>query len=144
MSHIAKIEIEVRDLDALEAACRRIGCEFVRAQLAYRWYGRSVGDYPLPAGFSVEDLGKCEHAIQVPGARYEIGVVTRRDSRPGYALLWDSYSAGGLERVLGQSARKLVQAYGIEAATRAARRQGYSVTETVQPDGAVLLKVRAS
>lgn len=144
MSHIAKIEIEVRDLDALDAACRRVGCTFVREQTTYAWYGRSVDDYPLPVGFGVEDLGHCEHAVRVPGARYEIGVTARRDGRPGYALLWDSYERGGLEQVLGAGAGRLVQAYGVEAATRAARRQGYAVTETAQADGSVVLHVRAS
>lgn len=144
MSHIAKIEIEVRDLDALAAACLRLGCALVRDQTTYAWFGRSVGDYPLPEGFTVADLGRCQHAIRVPGASYEIGVVARRDGRQGFTLLWDSWSSGGLERVLGPGAGRLVQAYGVEAATRAARRQGYAVTETVQDDGAVLLHVRAS
>jgi len=144
MSHIAKISIEIKDLDALAAACRRVGCELRLGQSTYSWYGTSVGDTLLPEGFKVEDLGKCEHAVSVPGAGYEVGVVARRDGRPGYALLWDSWSYGGLERKLGQGARRLVQAYGIEAATRAARRQGCSVTETVREDGAVVLKVRGS
>ncbi len=144
MSHVAKIEIEVKDLDALDAACRRVGCTLVRGQTAYAWYGYSVGGYPLPEGFTAEDLGRCEHAIKVPGASYEIGVTSRRDGRPGYALLWDFYHTGGLERVLGQGGRRLVQAYGVEAATRAARRQGYHVTESTQDDGSVVLNVRAS
>lgn len=144
MSHVTKIEIEIRDLEALAAACTRIGCTFVPGQGFYAWYGTSVGDTPLPEGFAEEDLGKCEHAIRVPRASYEIGVVSRRDGQPGYALLWDSWSAGGLEHELGKGARKLVQAYGVEAATRAARRQGYSVTETTQSDGSVVLNVRAA
>ncbi len=144
MSHVAKIEIEVRDLDTLAAACLRVGCALVRGQTSYAWYGRSMGDAPLPEGFAATDLGTCEHAVRVPGARYEIGVVARRDGRAGFTLLWDSWQSGGLERVLGPGAGKLVQAYGVEAATRAARRQGYAVTETVQADGSVLLHVRAS
>lgn len=144
MSHIAKIEIEVRDLDTLEAACKRIGCALARGQTSYAWFGRSMSDYPLPEGFSVTDLGKCEHAVRVPGASYEIGVVTRRDGREGYTMLWDSWGSGGLERVLGKNAGRLVQAYGVEAATRAARRAGHHVTETTQADGSVLLRVRAS
>jgi hypothetical protein len=143
MSHVAKIEVEIRDLEALAAACQRIGCELHMGQREYAWFGTSVGDYPLPEGFKAADLGKCEHAISVPGASYEVGVVARRDGRQGYTLLWDSWSSGGLERKLGQGASRLVQAYGVEAATRAARRQGYSVTETTREDGAIVLKVRA-
>ncbi len=64
------------------------------------------------------------------------------DGRSGYTLLWDSWASGGLEQQLGAGAGRLVQAYATEAATRAARRQGYSVTETQQADGTVVLHVR--
>jgi hypothetical protein len=130
MSHITKVEVEIKDLEALAAACRRLGCELRLGQRTFVWYSGTDGT--------------CEHAVSVPGASYEVGVAARQDGRPGYALLWDSYSYGGLEAKLGQGACRLVQAYGVEAATRAARRQGYSVTETTREDGAVVLKVRAS
>lgn len=142
MSHVAKIQIELRDLEALAAACPRVGAEFVEGQTTYAWWGRSAGDYPLPEGFAAEDLGKCEHAISVPGAKYEIGVCRRRDGKPGYTLLWDSWRGGGLEQRLGPNAQRLVQAYGVETAKRAARRAGYSVTETTNADGSVTLKVQ--
>ena len=69
-------------------------------QPTYRWYGQWVGDYihNIPQGFTQDDLGKCTHAIRVPGATYEIGVV-RRGSK--YLLLWDFYGAGGLQQYLG-------------------------------------------
>jgi hypothetical protein len=142
MSHVAKIEIEIKDLEALRAACERIGCVFVEGQQTYQWYGIHVGDYPLPQGFKKEELGRCEHAIKVPGATYEVGVVTRRDGKPGYTLMWDFYSSGGLQRVLGANGGRLVQAYATEAAKRAARRAGHSVTETVNANGAIVLRVR--
>lgn len=141
MSHVAKIEIEIKDLVALVAACRRIGCTLVQGQRTYAWYGHHVGDYPLPEGFKAEDMGHCEHAIRVPGADYEIGVVARRDGKPGYTLLWDFWG-GQLARQLGPNGQKLVQAYGIEAAKSVARKQGYAVTETTKPNGAVVLQLR--
>jgi hypothetical protein len=33
MSHVATIELEIRDLEALKAACRVLGLEFVAGQL---------------------------------------------------------------------------------------------------------------
>jgi hypothetical protein len=141
MSHVAKIAIEIKDLETLDAACTRLGGTLVRGKTHYKWFGRSVGDYPLPEGYAAADLGQCEHAIRVPGARYEIGVVRRRDGKPGYQLLWDSWGDGGLERQLGQGAGKLVQAYGIEAAKRAARTRGYHVEEHAKEDGSVVLRV---
>jgi hypothetical protein len=138
MSHIAEIEIEITDLAALAAACRRLGFVFKEHQKSYAWYGRWEGDYPLPEGFSQEDLGKCNHAIQVPGADYEVGVVKARQGA-GYRLLWDFWSRGGLTERLGRKAEKLAQAYGVEKAKREARRQGFSVYETTRADGSVRL-----
>lgn len=142
MSHVAKIAIEIRDLEALRAACTRIGCTLREGQRTYKWYGEHVGDYPLPEGFSVDDLGHCEHAIGVPGANYEVGVVRRRDGRPGYTLIWDFWHEGNLEQKLGTNGQRLTQAYGIEAAKLIARRKGYAFTETTNPDGSVKLLVR--
>jgi len=67
MSHIAEIEIEIKDLDALEAAARSLGLELARRQTTYRWYGELLEGHPLPAGFTKADLGRCDHAIRVPG-----------------------------------------------------------------------------
>jgi hypothetical protein len=145
MSHVATIELEIRDLEALKAACRVLGLEFVAGQRTYRWYGRHVGDYPLPQGFTPEDLGKCEHAIRVPGnaQAYEIGVVARRDGRPGWTLLWDFWQGGfGLEEKVGKHADRLKQAYALEAARRAAQRAGHRVLgQITRPDGSVVLRI---
>lgn len=126
MSHIARIEMQINDLETLKAACARLGLEFVAEQKTYAWYGKHVGDYPLPEGFSVSDMGKCDHAIRVPGAKYEVGVVERNQK---YVLLWDFWEDGGLEPALGKNAGRLKQAYGVEKATREARLKGYRVTE---------------
>jgi hypothetical protein len=126
MSHIAKIEIEILDLMALKKACERLGLEFVEGQASYKWFGQSIGDYPLPEGFTVADLGKCDHAIKVPGASYEIGVAKRNGK---YTLLWDSWRSGGLERILGTGAGKLKQAYSVTKAVCEAKRRGYMVKE---------------
>ncbi len=126
MSHVSAIELEIKDLDALKAACERLGLKWLEGKTTYRWYGQWVGDYPLPEGFKVEDLGKCSHAISVPGAAYEIGVVNRNGKT---TLLWDFWSSGGLEKVLGKGGGKLKQAYAVEAAKRAAKKAGYRVQE---------------
>jgi hypothetical protein len=43
--------------------------------------------------------------------------------------MWDFYSSGGLERIVGKGGGKLKQAYAAEATKRAARRSGYQVSE---------------
>jgi hypothetical protein len=126
MSHIAKIECQINDLNTLKEACRRLHLEWRENQKTYAWYGRHVGDYPIPEGFKIEDMGKCDHAIHVPGASYEIGVVRRGKS---YELLWDFYYAGNLEKILGKGAGLLKQAYAVSKGILAAKKQGYSIRE---------------
>lgn len=138
MSHITKIEIEVTDLEALKAACRRLKLSFIENQKTYRWYGSRVGNETLPEGLTLEDLGKCDHAIKVPGASYEIGI---RKDKNRHRLLWDNWKAGGLEQVIGRGAGLLKQAYGLEKTKREARRKGYSLYETKNANGSITLKV---
>ena len=126
MSHIAKIELEINDTDTLKLACERLGLEFIENQTTYSWYGTSIGDTPLPEGITASDLGKCDHAIRVPGAQYEIGIV-KRDRK--YILLWDSWHQGGLEQKLGKNAGRLKQAYGIEKVRKEARLKGHRICE---------------
>jgi len=126
MSHVAKIDIEIKDLDTLKAACERLGLQFMQGQLAYSWYGSHQGDYPLPEGFTVEDLGRCDHAIRVQGAKYEVGVVKRGGK---FTLLWDFWRSGGLEGALGKGACRLKQAYAVERVRKEARLKGYRFRE---------------
>jgi hypothetical protein len=138
MSHISRIKVEVKDLEVLRAACGRLGFQFMPGQKTYRWYGTFMGDYPLPEGISREQLGKCTHAIKVPGADYEVGILQQGDK---FTLLYDFWKYGGLEDALGANAEKLIQAYAIEAAKLEAQRQGFSVYEETLQDGSVELHV---
>ena len=149
MSHIAKIKVEIKDLDALKSIAKKLGLEFVEGQKSYRWYGRSMGDAPLPEGFTKDDLGKCDHALRIPQSvqdyrqPYEIGVVKRKDGKSGYELLWDYWNGGyGLTDKIGQKGEKLIQGYAVEVATRSAIKQGFRVCGTVtRKDGKVELTV---
>jgi hypothetical protein len=126
MSHIAKIELEINDLETLRQACKRLELNFVDNQTTYKWYGSWVNDTPLPEGITVADLGKCNHAIRVPGAQYEIGIV-KRDQK--YVLLWDYWDRGGLVDKLGKNAGRLKQAYTIERVRKEARLKGHRICE---------------
>jgi len=126
VSHIAKIEMEINDLGALQAAAIRLGGELVIGQTNYKWYGEWIGNTPMPEGVTADNLGKCDHAIRFPNAAYEVGVVQRGNK---YQLLWDNWKQGGLESILGNNAGLLKQAYGIERARLEARRRGLTVHE---------------
>ena len=81
---------------------------------------------------SIDELGRCDHAIKAQDATYEIGVVRKGKS---YRLIWDYYQAGGLNKVIGKDGGLLKQAYAVEKAKLEARRKGYSVTETATDTG---------
>ena len=148
MSHVATIELQVTDLDALKAAAEKLGLVFHEGRRNYRWYGRSIGDYPLPEGMTASDLGKCSHTLSVrdnPQA-YEIGVVKKKDSS-GFVLAWDFWNRGrnygdqglGLQDVVGENACRLQQEYAVEVAKKYWLGQGWQVTENRKEDGTVVL-----
>jgi len=132
VSHISKIELEIRDLQSLKDACKRLGFYFMENQKQYIWYGKWIGNQPLPDGMSEENLGKCDDAIHVPAAAFEIGVVRRGN---GYVLLWDSWIGGGLQKYIGKDAGILKQAYAIESVKRESIRKGYRITEKRMKQG---------
>ena len=138
MSHVTTIKMEIKDLVALKDACVKAGLEFRENKKTYKWWGYSVGDYPVPKGFTKEDLGKCDHAIGVPGNKnaYEIGVVVR-DGK--ISMLWDFYGGGqGLEKVAGKDCCNLTEAYtqtvAVKEATKFAQAQGWSVSTKLDQD----------
>lgn len=151
MSHIATVDLEVHDLDALAEAAARVGLELVYGQETYRWYGTNVSNYPLPTGFTTADLGKCEHAIRIPpgdvpagGMRpYEIGIARRRDGEPGYLLLWDYWAGGyGLQERAGPNCEFLSREYAGITATREAMQHGFMLGDEQRfEDGSIRLEL---
>lgn len=146
MSHMvdAGKDLIINDLDCLAAAAKECGLELVRGQKTHRWFGRWVGDYPLPAGFTKEDLGHCEHAIRIPNKTgYEIGVTKRRDGKAGFTLLYDFWQGGyGLEAKAGKALSKLLPQYTAAVTKKQLGRQGYRVQSVQQrADGTLELEL---
>ncbi len=123
MSHISKIELEVKDLGTLKQACQRLGLNMVQGQNTFKWYG--------------QEEGRCDHAIQVPDAAYEIGVVKTGNGFELRCDYWDS----AIGKAIGRNGGLLKQAYAIERTKTEARRKGYSVIEK-KTDSGVRLHVR--
>jgi hypothetical protein len=100
-------------------------------------------------GIKPEDYGKCDYALCVPGSKnaYEIGVVKRKDGK-GYHLLYDFYANGyGLMSRVNTTANptgigRLTQAYSVQVAMVAARKQGYRVSIKTTADGKKVLQCR--
>ena len=122
MSHISKIELEVKDLGVLSQACTRLGIEFIRGQNKFKWYGEEAS---------------CDHAIKVPGAEYEIGVIKEKGR---YDLSCDFYDRN-IEKVIGRQGGLLKQAYAVAKTKIEARKKGYSVLEQ-NTDTGVRLHIR--
>jgi hypothetical protein len=137
MSHVSKIEIEINDLHCLKLACQRLGLEFREDQRSYIWYGRLVepDKYPLPEGITQQDLGKCHHAINVPNASYEIGIVQQGTKFLLLADFWDTR----LKNAIGDGGGKLKQAYAVERTIQEARKLNYRVLEKQTASGIRLI-----
>ena len=136
MSHVAIVDVEIKDLTALARACENLGLKFNEGQKTYKWYGRSVGDYPLPDGFTASDLGKCSHAISIPGNKnaYEVGICKNPNGK-GYLPLWDFWNGGyGLQKMVGDNCDLLVHEYSKEVAraevSALAKAQNWEVSES--------------
>jgi len=126
MSHISKIELEIKDIDTLRKACSRLGLEFMKEQKVFKWYG---------------SRGECDHAIKVPNATYEIGVKKSQHGN-GYELVCDYYDKG-IEKAIGKQGGLLKQAYAVEKTKAEARRKGYTVIEK-NVDTGIRLHLRVS
>ena len=137
MSHISRIEIDINDLGCLRKACQRLDLLFMEGQRTYRWYGRLVQPEktPLPEGLTQDDLGRCHHAIKVPGAEYEIGVYQQGQKYLLLADFWDSK----LKLKIGVGGGLLKQAYAVERTVSEARRRNYRVTVQKSENGIRLI-----
>lgn len=144
MSHVTTIKLEIKDLEALKSAVHHLGLQWNEGAATYKWFGRHVGDYPVPEGMSIEQLGKCLHSIGIKGNNesYEVGVI-QNPTGQGYSLIYDFFNGGyGLENAVGKDCSKLRQEYAVQVAMRSAMRQGMRVARTLRPDGSVVLKAR--
>lgn len=150
MSHVADVSIQINDLEALKAACERLGFELRVGQKTHAWYGRFLNDWRSDRAavnrMSSAQFGHCEHAIRAKDFHqgdYEIGVI-KDPSGAGYNLIYDVYGPGHkLEKLAGVGLTKIKQEYAAEVATRQLARQGYRLTRSVdQQTGQIKLVAR--
>jgi hypothetical protein len=135
MSHVSTIDVFVTELNELATAGKLLGMELVK-QDHFKWFGTHVGDYPLPEGFTKEDMGKCEYVLRLKGNpnAYEVGIVKRRDGQPGYTLLWDFWQGGfGLEAAIGKDGGNLRREYALAVGMRKMARKGFRVERRINP-----------
>ena len=143
MSHMKHIQLEIKDLEALAKAGKELGLQFNLNQKNYKWFGKFMGDSPLPPGLTVQELGHCDHALSVVNNKkaYEVGII-RSKTGEGYQLLYDFWAGGkGLEKVIGEGAQRLTQEYAAQVTMKEYFRQGKRVTRETLENGSIRLVV---
>ena len=117
MSHIVTIATEVRDPDAVAAACRRLGLPEPVPGTATLFEGRATG-----------------LLVKLPGWLYPVVCDTATGS-----LRYDNYNGSwGRQEHLG----RFLQAYAIERARIEARKRGHQVIEQSLADGSIKLTIQ--
>lgn len=137
MSHITSIKTELRDIEAVADTCNELGLTLKRGQKTYRWYGQAMGD--VPEGFTKADLGKCEHAIGVPGTDWEIGLA-RANGKTGFTMLFDFYGTSGAplkNAIGGVKGEKFLKTYAAYVAMRQFRKAGHTCRRTDLANGQI-------
>jgi hypothetical protein len=117
LSHIVTVRTQIRDVAAVEAACRRLNLP------------------PPVAGTTKLFSGEVQGlAVQLPGWNYP--AVCQLDTGQ---VQFDNYGgAWGDQKELD----KFLQAYAVEVARIEARRRGHTVTEQLLRDGSIKLTIQ--
>jgi len=148
MSHVSTVETVVKSLPAMAKACGEVGAEFREGQQTFEWFGRWMDDYhdadaAYKNGIKPEDYGKCDHAVHVPGAKYEVGLVSQPDG--SFNLVYDGWGPGGLHQKLGKGIETLRQAYAVEVVREQVLMQGLDIaSESTLEDGSVVFEMNAN
>jgi hypothetical protein len=120
MSHFTTIKTQIKDIEALRAACKELGLAVLQNAQA-RGYASNTrkGDY----------------VIQLAGP-YDIAVNQQPDGTYGLTTDW---WLGHVENEVGKEYGKLLQLYGVHKASMEARKKGYSVLRQAKNDGSIKL-----
>jgi len=120
MSHFTTIKTQIKDIEALSAACQELKLP-LRPNTEARGYAGQTrrGDF----------------VIQLNGP-YDIAVNKQLDHTYGLTTDWWQ---GHVEKEVGTNFGKLLQLYGAHKATAEARKKGYSVMRQPQRNGYIKL-----
>jgi hypothetical protein len=117
MSHTVQLKTQIRDAEAVQAACRRLGLP-PATQGSTRLFSESVTGL----------------AVKLPGWHYPI--VCQLDTGQ---VQFDNFGGSWGD---GRELDRFLQTYAIEKARIEARKKGYSVTEQPLNDGSVKLTIQ--
>lgn len=116
MSHILTIRTQVKDLAAIQAACKRLSLESPVHGTARLYSGEAHG-----------------LLLKLPGWQYPAVIDTTSGN-----VAYDNFEGNwGKQSFLDQ----FLQAYAVERAKMEARKKGYTVTESQLQDGSIKLNI---
>lgn len=122
MSHFTTITTQIKDIEALRAACAELELTVLPNAEA--------------RGF-INAKQKGDHVIRLKGP-YDIALNKQQDGSFGItADLWN----GHVEQEVGTGYGKLLQLYAVHKATREARKKGHLVKRSLQKNGAIKLVI---
>lgn len=161
MSHVSQYETEagkpfITCLLSIATAAERLGLK-VEEKADYRWFGKHVGDWPLPEGWTASELGHNAVLVLSMSAEkkkemgiygdYEIGVVPDKKNPGAFTLMYDFFGqASRLDQIVGSPvlgknketlalAPRLVQHYRMAADEITAAQVGDKITFEELEDG---------
>ena len=108
MSHFTTIKTQIRDTEALQAACTELGLELIQNAEARGYYTQTI---------------KGEYVIRLKGP-YDVALNRQPDGSFGFTTDW---FAGHVEAEVGPNFGKLTQFYAVNKATIEARKKGWTV-----------------
>ena len=130
MSHLVKVDVQIKDIDAAKAAAHFMGWEFVEDAKQFNMWGN-------------EKIA-CDHKMVIPDCKYEVGLVKSECGThfvPTYDDMAHDYVKGQRLRADNGMAGFL-PAYQKEKVRRHLKRKGLRFTESVK-DGKTQFKVTA-
>lgn len=145
ISHLCIISTVLRDPDAIQRACHRLGWQFT-AGGRVRYYGGPADEctYTVELGDEINQWGRKLRNT------YNLGIQRQQDGT--YSILCDNaMSTSEVERdtskQIGETPRivgKFVQAYNYAVLEAEAALAGYTLESTVLPDGTISLSMEVA
>jgi hypothetical protein len=122
MSHFVKITSEIKDIEALRAACEELGLELFKGAEA--------------RGFDTERQS-ADFVVRLKGPH---DVAVERGGNGAYCLSADWFG-GHVEREVGKNCGRLLQLYAVHKAAKEARRRGLMVMRRPLKNGSIKLTI---
>jgi len=122
MSHFTTIKTEIKDIEALRAACEELGLTLLQQSDARGYYQQTL---------------KGDFVIRLKGP-YDVALNQQADK--SYALTADWWD-GHVEREVGRNFGRLLQLYGVHKASREAKRRGLTARRQPLENGAIKLVI---